>query len=241
MNTEYFPGDFLLRPTLTKLENGTNSSLVADILVTNRGLNHTSTITTSKGPRRLYWQQNLLYHNEHKVEASGHNDTLHLDTRPQQSSSPAWEPSSSGVDWCFDNRNVLDFVQAYMPPSDYTILNSTLYARIANDRYDYGRAALHRLIYPDPDHDCNSTEVVWNQQQGFCFFAWNDTYYEDAGAIDPAIGSFGQTNQTYTRKQFFLPTPEGRVYKDYEVWAAARDGYEPALDYLEIKDTLSKI
>lgn len=63
------------------------------------------------------------------------------------------------------------------------------------------------------------------RQNGSCIYFWNDTYYESAGAIDPAKGTIGATEQWYS---FTGPVTGGGI-EGYGRHVKAVDGYEPTL------------
>ncbi len=61
-------------------------------------------------------------------------------------------------------------------------------------------------------------------------YFWNDTYYEFAGAIDPAMGTEGKTEQWFRFDGPVygnVPGEEGRIVYGRHVKAV--DGYEPIL------------
>lgn len=63
-------------------------------------------------------------------------------------------------------------------------------------------------------------ELLATRQNGSCIYFWNNTYYQFAGAIDPASGSVGETEQWYSFK--------GKL-GGYGRHVKAVDGYEPVL------------
>lgn len=62
------------------------------------------------------------------------------------------------------------------------------------------------------------------RQNGSCIYGWNDTYYESAGAIDPAKGTTGATEQWFSFKGLI-----GGEKGEYGRHVKAVDGYEPVL------------
>ena len=63
--------------------------------------------------------------------------------------------------------------------------------------------------------------VIATRQNGTCIYFWNNTYYEFAGAIDPAKGTIGETEQWFSYS--------GQSGKGYARHVKAVDGYEPKI------------
>lgn len=126
----------------------------------------------------------------------------------------------------------LSFFQSYVPSSDFTAVNSTLDAVLDMGKEWSGQRTISHLTYPtsdDANMDTDHYPAIQVRQNGSCFYIWNNTYYEDAGAIDPAQGSLGATDEWFSGETF-LSTPQGRVFKQFGRYASAVDGYEPVLE-----------
>lgn len=156
----------------------------------------------------------------------------------------------------------LSFFQAYAIPPDKaaaTTENSTLYAVLDRSKHETGRTVLTHLVYPrhhphwgDPRSSSGSNTTTTTvaapflstRQNGSCFYVWNNTYYQDAGAIDPADGTRGATAQWFTWAGDVLSDDDddgaqGRVVQDYySRFASAVDGYEPVLTADQTSDQL---
>lgn len=65
------------------------------------------------------------------------------------------------------------------------------------------------------------------RQNGSCIYFWNNTYYEFAGAIDPAEGTIGETEQWFSYSGPEIPGGKGKEVYGRHVKAV--DGYEPML------------
>lgn len=81
------------------------------------------------------------------------------------------------------------------------------------------------LSYLTSPSTFDAPEVLATRQLGDSIYFWNNTYYLSAGAIDPASGSIGQTEQWYSFKG-----PQGTFGRHVK----ADDGYEPVLIIDEI-------
>lgn len=67
--------------------------------------------------------------------------------------------------------------------------------------------------------------MLATRQNGSCTYYWNNTYYEFAGAIDPAIGTSGATDQWFS----FEGSLESGEKEEYGRHVKAVDGYVPIL------------
>lgn len=67
-------------------------------------------------------------------------------------------------------------------------------------------------------------DVIATRQNGTCVYFWNNTYYEFAGAIDPAKGTIGETEQWFS-----YSGPSGKGKARYARHVKAIDGYEPKI------------
>lgn len=221
--------DFDVYSELTTSSNGTNSSLLVGIRA-HRELVHSTLITTSKGTRNITWGQSLSYENVQNFTAAGNNETLWQRTNGSSTSTSATDQvgEQDNVALLFDYP--ISFFQSYVLPSDYTAANSTLYAILDRTKLENGYRTLSHLVYPNPDNNTLTAgnSQIHTRQNGSCFYLWNNTYYEEAGAIDPAIGTIGATDQWFNWKGF-VETDEGRELQNYSRYASAIDGYEPVL------------
>lgn len=68
-------------------------------------------------------------------------------------------------------------------------------------------------------------EILATRQNGSCIYFWNNTYYEFAGAIDPAKGTIGETEQWFS----YSGPVTGGEKEAYGRHVKAVDGYEPVL------------
>lgn len=222
---------FNLVPALTTYSNGTNSSLQLSLCASRSRFWHTSVITTSQGSRNLTWQQDLTFLNIQNITARGRNETLYHGVWPTTISSPYFsqpggDDNLSAPANTFAVARVLSFFQAYAPSPDYTTINSTIYALLDSGKYTRGQRTLASLLYPTAVIDTNDTFVT--RQNGSSFYLWNNTYYESAGAIDPARGSTGATEQ-WLSAAGRVSTAQGRSLELYGRHARAVDEYEPVL------------
>lgn len=81
----------------------------------------------------------------------------------------------------------------------------------------------------------SSPQKLATRQYGSATEYWNDTYYEDAGAIDPAKGSSGTTQQWYS---FEGPLSDGFAAPSaFGQYVETLDGYETALLVNQTYDT----
>lgn len=234
---------FDLRYDTTSFSNGSNSSLYVE-LKANRSLTHLTTITTSKGSRVLSWNQEGGYANGQNITAAGRNETLALDILSSTTFSPASttsQNSSEGTE--FNGINLLSFYQAYAPSPDERLANSTIFGIIDQGEASNGQRALDNLIYPAAGEKADALVPAgsWGdfeydyatRQNGSCFYIWNNTYYEDAGPIDPADGTLGATEQWFDSQQY-VTSPTGPLVLNYTRYADVLDGYEPRLEADEI-------
>lgn len=231
--------NFDLRYDTTSFSNGSNSSLYVE-LKANRSLTHLNTITTSKGSRLLSWFQEAGFADGQNITALGRNETLALEILSSSTFSPTVaisQNNSQGIN--FNGVNLLSFYQAYAPSPDETVVNSTILGIIDQGEASNGQRALDSLVYPAKDNTADTSLVAgsWSgfeydyatRQNGSCFYIWNNTYYEDAGPIDPADGTLGATEQWF-EDQGYVTSPTGAVVLDYARHAFALDGYEPQLE-----------
>lgn len=229
---------FSLASSLTTFSNGSNSSLHISLCASRGLLSHSSVITTSKGSRNLTWQQDLSYLNVQNVTARGRNNTLYNGVWPTTRSSAVDDGQASALD-TFSVSRVLSFFQAYAPAADYVATNSSIYALLDNGKQTTGRRVLDSLVYPASSTGNSSTAIaatapsyeLTTRQNGTSLYFWNNTYYESAGAIDPARGSDGATEQWFSSSAGTLL---------YGRHALAIDGYEPVLveDEIVVGSTL---
>jgi hypothetical protein len=100
--------------------------------------------------------------------------------------------------------------------------NSSLYAELDRSLLSTSIPILSHLTSPSTFY---VPETVATRQNGSCIYFWNDTYYEFAGAIDPAIGTTGATEQWFS----YEGPIEGGGVEGYGRHVKAVDGYEPVL------------
>jgi hypothetical protein len=104
-----------------------------------------------------------------------------------------------------------------MIPVNATVTNSTLVSTLERAKFSNSISILSHLTSPFKFH---THEVLSTRQNGTCTYFWNDTYYQFAGAIDPAEGTTGETEQWFSHVG-----PVG----EYGRHVKAVDGYEPVL------------
>jgi hypothetical protein len=218
---------------------GTNTSL-AFTLTGQRTLSHSSTITTSSGSRPYTWSQNLAYSNSQfwtGVTAYTSNSTVYQVTTGSSSFSTG---GSTGADPTVITNTFqypISVVQKVSYPVDDQVANSSLYGAL--DRYLISSTIpiLEFLTYPSGF--AASRKTLTTRQAGYATEYWNNTYYEQAGAIDPAEGSIGQTEQWYS---YSGPISDGSsAIVSYGRYVKALDGYEPELLVNETYDSASAI
>lgn len=108
-----------------------------------------------------------------------------------------------------------------MPAVDPIAANSSIYASLDRSKISTSIPVLSYLTSPS----YHSPAILDTRQNGSCIYFWNDTYYESAGAIDPAKGTIGATEQWFS---FTGPVTEGGT-EGYGRHVKAVDGYEPIL------------
>ncbi|KAK7746239.1 hypothetical protein SLS53_002197 [Cytospora paraplurivora] len=210
---------------------GYNSTTTLGTIASNwwRVLTYSNTITTSTGTRFLTWGQELSYNNIQNITAAGYNQTL-------------WQSTNGSTTFSVQepNRTVtasyeypISFSQDYIVPADPTVVNSTLIAALDRSKITRGDTVLSRLTYPSSSLATNSsvvdTPLLQTRQNGSCFYLWNNTYYEFAGAIDPAVGTVGATDQWFSWAGY-VENVVGREFEEYGRYVSAVDGYEPVLE-----------
>jgi hypothetical protein len=107
-------------------------------------------------------------------------------------------------------------------PQDPTTTNSTLIAELDRSLISPTIPILSYLTLPSTYH---IPETLATRQNGSCIYFWNNTYYEFAGAIDPAMGTSGATEQWFSS----LGPVAGGSVEAYGRHVKAVDGYEPIL------------
>jgi hypothetical protein len=188
-------------------------------LSTHRTLSHTTTITTSSGPRILTWIQSLSYSNTQNYTAEGYNKTVSQLT----SGTSTFSPSTKFAPLITNSFSYpISFFSASTVPTDTTTTNSSLYAELDRSLLSTSISILSHLTSPSTFY---VPETVVTRQNGSCIYFWNNTYYEFAGAIDPAIGTTGVTEQWFS----YEGPLEGGGVEGYGRHVKAVDGYEPVL------------
>lgn len=105
-------------------------------------------------------------------------------------------------------------------------MNSTLIAELDRSKLTSEIPILSYLTKPSI---FTTPAVLATRQNGSCTYGWNNTYYEFAGAIDPAIGTIGATEQWFS---FERPLESGG--NEYGRHVKAVDGYVPVLTLDEV-------
>jgi hypothetical protein len=188
-------------------------------LTAHRTLSQTSTITTSSGPRILTWIQSLSYSNTQYYTAEGYKKTVSQLTSGTSTFSPSTKfapPITNSFSY------PISFFAASTVPTDATSTNSTLYAELDRSLLSTTIPILSHLTSPSTFY---VPETVATRQNGSCIYFWNNTYYEFAGAIDPAKGTTGATEQWFS----YEGPLEGGGVEGYGKHVKAVDGYEPVL------------
>ena len=207
-----FGPDFQFTPYITSASSA-NTSLEIH-LSAQRVLSHTSTITTSSGSQTLNWSQSLSYSSINNYTAEGSNKTISALTSGASSFSPFLNFSLPV------NNNFsypITFHTAATTPTNSTTANSTIIASLDRSLLSSSIPILSYLTSPST---FQTPQTLKTRQNGSSIYYWNNTYYEFAGAIDPAMGTSGGTEQWYSSANNV--GPYGRHVK-------AVDGYEPAL------------
>lgn len=216
---------FDLFSATTTYSNGSNSSLLVE-LSAQRILTFSNTITTSTGTRLLTWGQDLSYNNIQNFTAAGYNETLWQSTN----GSTTFSVTPNGTTTA-SYEYPISFAQDYIVSADPTIVNSTLIATLDRSKITRGDTVLSQLTYASPSAATNltmDTPTLNTRQNGSCFYLWNNTYYEFAGAIDPAVGTLGATDQWFSWAGY-VEAAGGRSFEEYGRHVSAVDGYEPML------------
>ena len=200
--------EFHLTPHVT---NG-NTTLYSK-LTARRSLSHTARITTSSGTRSLTWSQDLSYTNVQDYTNKGYNKTLTQITRGSTKFSAVEGRSiiSNSYSW------PIHFTSDNLVPVDPQTTNQTLVATIDRSSLE---TTIPILPYLTKSVSPTVSEMLATRQAGNAIYFWNNTLYEFAGAIDPAKGTLGVTEQWYSHMD-----SEGA----YGRYVKAVDGYEPVL------------
>jgi hypothetical protein len=184
-------------------------------LTASRKLSHTARITTSSGTRSLTWAQDLSYTNVEDYTNLGYNKTLTQITR----GSARYTSSGGLLPLPITNSYYwpIHFTSDNLVPVNPQVKNQTLIASIDRSSVE---TTIPILPYLTKSVSQLFPSILATRQVGDSVYFWNNTYYQFAGAIDPAKGTVGTTEQWYS----FLDsdTAYGRYVK-------AVDGYEPVL------------
>lgn len=198
---------------------GTNTSLHLE-KTASRDITHTATIINSSPdshprPRIVTWKQSLFYTNTQNYTAKGYNVMLSQHTTGSSTFS-SFLPDTAPITNTFSYP--LFFTTANDFPVDPRATNkSSIYASLDRSKISSTTPILSCLSSPST---LWTPEVLNTKENGTCLYFWNDTYYENAGAIDPAKGTIGATEQWYSFT--------GRKVS-YRRHVMAVDGYEPEL------------
>jgi hypothetical protein len=116
----------------------------------------------------------------------------------------------------------ISFFIANIIPVDPITTKSSTFTEIDRSLISTATPILSYLTSPSTHH---TPAILDTRQNGSCIYFWNDTYYDSAGAIDPAKGTIGATEQWFS---YTGPVAGGGV-EEYERHVKAVDGYEPVL------------
>jgi hypothetical protein len=164
------------------------------------------------------WVQSLAYTNTQNYTGA-YNDTLFQRTSGTSTFSPTSQLAAP-ITNTFSYP--ISFFIANMPAADPIATNSSIYAELDRSKISTSIPILSYLTSPPVYH---RSAILDTRQNGSCIYFWNDTYYESAGAIDPAKGSIGATEQWFS---FTGPVADGGTER-YGRHVKAVDGYEPVL------------
>ncbi|TVY67406.1 Peptide-N4-(N-acetyl-beta-glucosaminyl)asparagine amidase A [Lachnellula suecica] len=203
---------FQLMPRITGSTNSSTNTSFEVHLSAQRTLSHTSIITTSSGSQNLTWSQTLSYSSINNYTALGFNKTISALTNGTSTFSPSLDDASP-IRSTFSYP--ITFHTASLTPTDATTANSTIVASLDRSLLSSSIPILSYLTSP-----FKLPTVLATRQTGNSVYYWNDTYYEFAGAIDPAMGTYGATEQWFSSL--------GKVGA-YGRHVKAVDGYEPVL------------
>lgn len=244
MYAEEVQPNALINYELETSSNGTNSSLYVGVAI-DRAVAWSANVTTSKGTSNVTWTQAISYENHQNFTAAGSNETLYQSTTgravSQVTSTTTGVTDTAELEFDYP----LSFYQAYAIARGeaITTTNSTLYAVLDRGKHETGRSISAHLLYDDSPESVPSPSspefLLSTRQNGTCFYIWNNTYYANAGAIDPAEGTYGATAQWFTWAGV-VPSQQGGALglaaKNYSRFARAIDGYEPVLVVDEVLD-----
>ncbi|KAL3422344.1 peptide-n4-(n-acetyl-beta-glucosaminyl)asparagine amidase a [Phlyctema vagabunda] len=216
-------------PEITKAPNDTVNSTLWISLAGSRSLSHSSSITTSSGTRTLTWAQELSYSNIQNFTALGRNETLSQTTSGTSTFSSV-DADSTAITNTF--AYPITFFQGYIVSPDAAAVNSTLDATIDHSVLS---SSMPLLAYLTTPASFAAPRVLETRQNGSCVYYWNNTYYEFAGAIDPAMGSLGATEQWYSFSSG--AGSDGGKPVAYGRYVLAVDGYEPDVVEDRVYDT----
>ncbi|TVY12620.1 Peptide-N4-(N-acetyl-beta-glucosaminyl)asparagine amidase A [Lachnellula arida] len=166
------------------------------------------------GPQNLSWSQSLSYSSINNYTAEGSNKTISALTTGTSYFSPS-SKYSSPINNTFSYP--ITFRTSSTTPVDATTANSTIVASLDRSLLSNAVPILSYLTSPSI---FGTPQVLATRQTGSSVYYWNDTYYEFAGAIDPAMGTSGSTEQWYSA------VSKVGVYGRH---VKAIDGYEPVL------------
>lgn len=205
--------------------DGANTTLWLE-LTAKRTLSHTSVITTSTGTRELSWSQSLFYTNTQNLTALGNNQTLYQITSGTNTFSsmpdvlnPLQLPITNTYTY------PISFYSANINPINQELTNSTLVSALDRSLISTSIPLTSYLTSP---LIITVPEVFSTRQNGSAIYFWNNTYYEFAGAIDPAIRTTGETEQWFSYSGSEVEGGLGLV-QEYGRHTKSSDGYEPVL------------
>jgi hypothetical protein len=217
-------------PQIT-VSDGTNTSLWIE-LTAKRTLSHSSLITTSTGSHILTWSQSLSYSNTQNITALGNNQTVYQSTSGSStfSSSPSIL-NLPALPITNTYSHPISFYSANINPVNQEIQNSTLVSALDYSVISSSIPIITYLTYPTVSEEDIVKQELQTRSNGSAIYFWNNTYYEFAGAIDPAMGTTGATEQwySYSGPALLGAVGPGSLGTAYGRHIETLDGYEPAL------------
>ncbi|ORY63943.1 peptide N-acetyl-beta-D-glucosaminyl asparaginase amidase A-domain-containing protein [Pseudomassariella vexata] len=206
------------------ITSGVVNTSISLILNAKRHLSHSALVTTSSGTQLLTWSQELFYFNsQYWTDVTQYSSNGTLDQRTN--GIETFSPLGPGASITNTFRYFISTVQNVSYPVNHDLSNSSLYGSIDHSISCGSTPILSYLTYPSVFASFN--QRLATRQVGWAVEYWNNTYYQEAGAIDPAESSDGETEQWYT---YSGPISDGSSDEThYSRHVKALDGYEPVL------------